>query len=64
MRAPAVGALTHLSRPNSFLAVAAQGADRSRWIARLSWHRARHEHLSRRQMAILSVVAGRCSHAS
>lgn len=65
MRALGRGALAHLSGPNSCLdAVATQPADRSRWIARLSWHCSRHEHLRKWQMAILSVVAGRCCHAS
>jgi hypothetical protein len=64
MRAPAVGALTHLSRPNRSLAMAVQPVDRSRWIARLSWHCSRHEHLSKRQMAILLFAVGRCRHAS
>ena len=66
MRALGRGALAHLSGPNSCLdAVATQPADRSRWIARPAGTApARHEHLSKWQMAILSVVAGRCCHAS
>lgn len=64
MRAAAGGALMHVWRPNSSLDVTATHPMERRWIARLSWHCSRHEHLSKRQMAILSIVAGRCCHAS